>query len=248
MLRGGCATLAVADIDKALDFYQNTLGLSCLLRFGEQWACLDGGDGLLIGLVPKALAPEGRQLLGLCTGRPFDAVVAHLEEAGVTFDKQQGGPEFPIRIAFFVDPDDNALYLTDTPPLPDVPQVAVGERAPLLQHLGLRWVARDGAACIELDVREDLRGPAAILQGGVIATLVDVAAAAAVSRVGSGLVATKEMTVKFLSPGRIGPIRAEAKAVRHANELIADVQIVDSGQDDRLIATGTATFAPVSGQ
>lgn len=62
--------------------------------------------------------------------------------------------------------------------------------------------------CVEMDRRKDLGGPAGILQGGIIATLVDVAAGSTAALSGTELVATTEMTLHYLSPGRTGPIRA----------------------------------------
>ena len=47
MIEGGCATLAVSDFDKAIEFYTKTLGLTLNMRFGNEWAVIDGGGGLL---------------------------------------------------------------------------------------------------------------------------------------------------------------------------------------------------------
>jgi catechol 2,3-dioxygenase-like lactoylglutathione lyase family enzyme len=54
VIAGGCATLPVADFDRAIGFYTETLGLTLIVRFGDEWACLDAGEGMLIGLIPSS--------------------------------------------------------------------------------------------------------------------------------------------------------------------------------------------------
>jgi catechol 2,3-dioxygenase-like lactoylglutathione lyase family enzyme len=54
MIFGGSVTLAVSDFERAVEFYSETLGLKLNMRFGDQWAVLDAGRGLLIALPPKS--------------------------------------------------------------------------------------------------------------------------------------------------------------------------------------------------
>lgn len=113
-------------------------------------------------------------------------------------------------------------------------------REPFFDHLGLRFAGTgDESVVVELDLRDDLRGPFGLLQGGVLATLVDVAGAASAARAAGpgGGVATSDMAVRFLAPGRLGPIRATGvplRAGRHA--AVSEVRVVDAGQADRLLA------------
>ena len=106
--------------------------------------------------------------------------------------------------------------------------------------LGLRWSVVDGqegAVAVELEMRDGLRGPAGSLEGGVVSTLADVAGASAAARSLGPLVATGHLSISFLAPGREGPIRATAVVLRSQNgSAVADVRIVDTGRDDRLIA------------
>jgi len=52
MLKGGNATIYVSDMDRAVAFYTETLGLGLTFRAGDHWAGIDAGDGLQLGLHP----------------------------------------------------------------------------------------------------------------------------------------------------------------------------------------------------
>jgi uncharacterized protein (TIGR00369 family) len=115
---------------------------------------------------------------------------------------------------------------------------------PYQQSLGLRWLAGDTAdqVAVELDVRDDLRGPAGSLEGGVVSTLVDVAGASTAAMAVKGLVATQQVSVSFLAPGREGPVRATGTPMRVGKtDAVVEVRVVDRGHDDRLMAVGLVT-------
>src|SRR3954447_25422812 len=112
------------------------------------------------------------------------------------------------------------------------------------QSLGLRWLAGEepGQIAVELDLRDDLKGPAGSLEGGVVSTIVDVAGASAAAQAAGGLVATQHMALSFLAPGRNGPIRATGTPLRVGKiDAVAEVRVIDRGRDDRLIAVGLVT-------
>jgi uncharacterized protein (TIGR00369 family) len=115
---------------------------------------------------------------------------------------------------------------------------------PFQASLGLRWLlGEEGQIAVELDLREDLCGPAGSLEGGVVSTLVDVAGASAAASVVSGLVATQNMSISFLAPGRVGPVRATGTPVRIGRaDAVVEVRVVDRGKDDRLMAVGLVTL------
>src|SRR5262249_25063037 len=54
MITGGNVTVYVSDIDRAVAFYVNQLGLKLSQRFGNHWAEVRVGDTLVIGLHPKS--------------------------------------------------------------------------------------------------------------------------------------------------------------------------------------------------
>jgi len=94
-----------------------------------------------------------------------------------------------------------------------------------------------------MDLRADLCGPAGSVEGGVVSTLADVAGASACAvALGGKLVATEHMAVSFLAPGRVGPIEAAGKVLRLVErDAVAEVRVVDSGRDRRLMAVALVT-------
>jgi uncharacterized protein (TIGR00369 family) len=126
----------------------------------------------------------------------------------------------------------------------------VSEDDHLLKRLGMRDVEDangDGQArlVIEMDNRPDLVNVRGAIQGGLVATLIDIAAgrlAGTVSGAGND-VTTADMNVHFLAPIIEGPARAEATVVRAGRRLIVtSVDVFDAGRD-RLAARATLTFA-----
>jgi catechol 2,3-dioxygenase-like lactoylglutathione lyase family enzyme len=117
MISGGNATLTVSDLDRALRFYVETLGFKLQHRAGDAWAEVDAGGGLVLGLhVARAHGPQpgahGSISVGFDLNQPIGDVVEVLENRGVRFH----GPvkdDGPVKLAFFGDPDGNALYLAE---------------------------------------------------------------------------------------------------------------------------------------
>lgn len=98
---------------------------------------------------------------------------------------------------------------------------------------------------VEMDNRPDLVNSRGALQGGLVATLIDVAAGRLASNVAGPDrdVTTADMNVHFLAPIVLGPARAEATVVRAGKRLIVmSVDVLDAGRD-RLAARATLTFA-----
>jgi catechol 2,3-dioxygenase-like lactoylglutathione lyase family enzyme len=117
MITGGNATVYVSDMDRAVDFYVNLLGLKLGQRFGNHWAQIEVGHDLVIGLHPKSeKAPvpgtSGAISIGLTIDEPIDQVVQRLSAKGDRFrgpvvqDEKAG-----IALAFLGDQDGNDLYL-----------------------------------------------------------------------------------------------------------------------------------------
>lgn len=116
---GGVPTIFISDMDEAVRFYTETLGLKLTFRAENHWATVDAGDGLTLGLHPaseKAPAPGtlGAVQIGLNVARPIEDVVETFKSRGVQFrggivDDANGG----VKLAFFNDPDGNVLYLCE---------------------------------------------------------------------------------------------------------------------------------------
>ena len=113
-------------------------------------------------------------------------------------------------------------------------------------QLGLRDVAVDGVdLAMELDNKPDRTNARGALQGGLIATLVDIVAGRLAVR---GLpsaesVATSDLTIHYLAPVVEGPARAQAKVLRRGKRsVVLQVEVYDVGAD-RLAAVSTIAFA-----
>jgi predicted enzyme related to lactoylglutathione lyase len=102
------------DMDRAVKFYQEVLGLRLLRRDGSNWAMFDAG--------PVRLA-----LHGAVEGRPvetggatavfevddLDAARAGLEERGAEFEEHVGEVEGYARFATLRDPDGNRVQIIE---------------------------------------------------------------------------------------------------------------------------------------
>ncbi|MFL6239855.1 MAG: PaaI family thioesterase [Actinomycetes bacterium] len=115
-----------------------------------------------------------------------------------------------------------------------------------LHHIGLRMNRDDGKGntVAEVDVRPDLVNNAGMLQGGIVATIIDCAAGMAASAAsGSMKTFTADMNVHFLAPGRIGPVRALGSVLRQGKtSVVTEVRVYDVGADNRLMSVATLTF------
>lgn len=116
----------------------------------------------------------------------------------------------------------------------------------MLDHMDFRDVeVSSDRLVLECDNRPDLANRRGALQGGLVATLIDIAA----GRLADGLVhadqdvTTADMTVHFLAPIVEGPARAEATVVRTGKRIIVTaVDVTDAGRQ-RLAARATVSFA-----
>ena len=115
----------------------------------------------------------------------------------------------------------------------------------ILARLDYREVeSTEDRLVLEMENRPDLANVRGALQGGLVATLIDIAAGMLAGRAtGAGYdVTTADLNIHFLAP-IMGKARAEATIVRAGRRLIVtevDVFDVDRG---RLAAKSTLTFA-----
>jgi catechol 2,3-dioxygenase-like lactoylglutathione lyase family enzyme len=115
MIHGGNATVYVSDLDRAIAFYTQALGLKLRMRAANHWAEIDAGKDLVIGLhpttphSPKPGTPGAIQI-GLLVHEPLPQVMKTLAGRGVKFQ----GPmieDSGFRFAFLSDLDGNPIYL-----------------------------------------------------------------------------------------------------------------------------------------
>ncbi len=120
---GGGPTIFVRDVENAVRFYTQTLGLRVLYQAGPHFAMIDAGNGLHIGLHPPAknAGPPGtRGSIQVCLSvtQPIEDVVREMQSRGVKFDTRAGNgqpivDDTQVKLAFFTDPDGNDLYLCE---------------------------------------------------------------------------------------------------------------------------------------
>ncbi|MEJ2247220.1 MAG: VOC family protein [Acidobacteriota bacterium] len=109
-LKTTTVTAMVADLEAAIVFYTETLGLELKMRYGDHYAEIDAGN-MDIGLHPAESAVKKGNNLSIGFGvTAFDEVVADLEAKGIRLNVIQEGW---IRIANFEDPDGNQLFLAE---------------------------------------------------------------------------------------------------------------------------------------
>ena len=115
MISGGNATIFVSNMDRAVQFYTEVLGLKLANRFGDDWATVEAGKGLTIGLhpvSPKYPVPgtKGSNALGLEIDEPIEDAVARLGKKGVQM-KDSIVRSDPGNFVDLEDPDGNPIYL-----------------------------------------------------------------------------------------------------------------------------------------
>ena len=130
MISNGNATVYVSDIDAAIRFYTEALGLKLTNRFGHQWATIHAGPsywttdevgaGLIIGLHPmSAKAPRpgtvGSIGFGLETYEPLEQVIPTLRKRGVKVTSDIVRFEAGNSVGF-EDPDGHPSYVHEFPP------------------------------------------------------------------------------------------------------------------------------------
>lgn len=113
---GGNASIYVTDMDRAVAFYTDKVGLPLKVRVGTEWAELDAGNGLVIGLHlarPPATVPAGTPgaiNIELAATATLDEIVAELKGRGVDFKGEI--QEWPaVRLATLLDPDGNEVVI-----------------------------------------------------------------------------------------------------------------------------------------
>ena len=131
MIYGGNATVYVSSMDRAIRFYTEALGLKLTNRFGDNWATVQAGKTLVIGLHPwseKFPRPgtRGAVQIGLVVSQdePIDKFAARLRkhgvEVGAIIASEAGN------YISFTDPDGNPIYVGDWDPDFDTEQQAHG--------------------------------------------------------------------------------------------------------------------------
>ena len=102
----------VSDMDRAIAFYTEALGLELAQRHGEEWAAFDAGA---VRLALHGGANEDRDPGGTVVFEveDLDAARFAMELHGAVFDPHVGEVEGLARFASFTDPDGNRMQLIE---------------------------------------------------------------------------------------------------------------------------------------
>ncbi len=135
---------------------------------------------------------------------------------------------------------------TGSPPGPGL------ARGHAFESLDLRTVEVAGADwAMEMAVTPQVVNGFGVLQGGLMATLIDLVAGTALlrgERVGQRGT-TSELHISFLAAARVGPVRATAHILRQGKRsAVVRVDVHDLGAQDIHVATATLTFAVRPGE
>jgi predicted enzyme related to lactoylglutathione lyase len=121
MIYGGNATVYVSNMDTAVRFYTEVLGLKLTNRFGDHWATVQAGNTLVIGLHPwsaKFPSPgtKGSVQIGLVVSQDvrIEDYAARLRQRGV--DVSDIIKSVEGNYVSFTDPDGNPIYIGDWHP------------------------------------------------------------------------------------------------------------------------------------
>ena len=100
-------TVMVSNMDVAITFYTQTLGLKLKNRHADHFAEVEA-PGVIIALHPSKEIKTGTNMSIALGVKDLDQSVAAFEKKGIKFYLYN---EAGIRLAFFTDPDGNTLYL-----------------------------------------------------------------------------------------------------------------------------------------
>jgi catechol 2,3-dioxygenase-like lactoylglutathione lyase family enzyme len=100
-------TVMVKDLDRAIEFYTRTLGLSLVNRWGNHYAQVSA-PGVTIGLHPSAEEFTGRDGISIGFGvKDIESAKRLLNEKGLPGDSKEGNSGILLS---FADPDGTPLY------------------------------------------------------------------------------------------------------------------------------------------
>jgi uncharacterized protein (TIGR00369 family) len=130
--------------------------------------------------------------------------------------------------------DQSATHLPEQPP---------SEWPPLHDYLGMVVEQMGTPSRVVVPLSDHVRGALAPAHGGVLATMIDVACAAAIGRDNykGGFPVSTELNVRFYSQPRQSPLVAEGNVV-HRGSRIVGVECVVTDGAGRQVARGSGSY------
>jgi catechol 2,3-dioxygenase-like lactoylglutathione lyase family enzyme len=118
--KDAAATLAVSDLQRARDFYENTLGLTPVQE-PPGGILYKSGNSVVLVYPSEYAGTNQATAASWAVGADFDAIVEDLKAKGVTFEHYDDLPDTTregdvhmageFKAVWFKDPDDNILNL-----------------------------------------------------------------------------------------------------------------------------------------
>lgn len=119
-------------------------------------------------------------------------------------------------------------------------EIAHDDSAGLTGPVATELEVEESGDRLRMPVTDRTRNSIGVLHGGLLAMLVDLAAARVA---GGGPVVDLGLT--YLAPARVGPVAAHGVVLgRDDSRAIVEVTLVDEGADDRLVTRATAAVLP----
>jgi acyl-coenzyme A thioesterase PaaI-like protein len=117
---------------------------------------------------------------------------------------------------------------------------------PFVERLGIR-VLDPGSGVVEADVSPYLVNSLGAVQGGALATVLDVASEQAARWVTGTPVVIGDLVIHYLSLGKVGPLRTSARVLRrHGDDVVLRSEVCDAGASGRLLCVATAKAVRMS--
>jgi uncharacterized protein (TIGR00369 family) len=97
---------------------------------------------------------------------------------------------------------------------------------------------------LEMELRDEVVNPYKSLHGGLMATMIECAAAGrAISEGGSERILPSDMHIRFLTTVKVGPARAITKVLRRGRRaIVVQCDVIDVGNDRKLVASATLSY------
>ena len=114
------ATIAVSDLDRARNFYQDTLGFKASREDSDIGILYEAGDGTKFLVYPSQFAGTSQATCITFDVADFDVTIKDLREKGITFEEYDlpylktvdGVADLGFaRMAWIIDPHKNALSI-----------------------------------------------------------------------------------------------------------------------------------------
>jgi hypothetical protein len=134
---------------------------------------------------------------------------------------------------------------------PPKPEIGAGKlrfrrpniERPLLEAAGV-WVADPAAGHAEVELVDSLRQPAGLMQGGMVAMMLEAGALALAEHKSETPMRVVDLDLRYLAGAKVGPMWTSARWLGDPESGWIGVELRDRGKADRLTTTALARVRP----